>query len=160
MSSTLYVDKIVEKTSAAGVHIPGHVIQTVHANSSVTRVTTSSTTYINTGLTATITPTSTTSKILVVVQHTGLAASAGNCYLNLMLADGSGTELLSLETQAGYMPSHAAERSIGGTGSSYLHSPSTTSAITYKTMFKLSGTTSGNVFVEKQAGITLMEIAG
>jgi hypothetical protein len=36
MSSTLYVDKIVEKTSAAGVHIPGHVIQVVSVTKSDT----------------------------------------------------------------------------------------------------------------------------
>ena len=40
MSSTLYVDKVVEKTSAAGVHIPGHVIQCVSAKGNTTQYST------------------------------------------------------------------------------------------------------------------------
>jgi len=77
MSSTLYVDKIVEKTSAAGVHIPGHVIQVV----SVTKTdnfTFSAQSWTDvTGLLASITPTATSSKILARVN---LHISGSNNY--------------------------------------------------------------------------------
>ena len=31
MTSTLYVDNLVEKTSGNGVHIPGHILQVVQS---------------------------------------------------------------------------------------------------------------------------------
>ena len=68
MSSTLYVDKIVEKTSAAGVHIPGHVIQMVEATYA-TVVTNTTTSFVNTGLSVTITPKSASSKIIIMVNQ-------------------------------------------------------------------------------------------
>jgi hypothetical protein len=49
----------------------GSVIQTVQATYG-TQVSTSSSTYIDTGLTATITPSSATSKIMVIVCQNGL----------------------------------------------------------------------------------------
>lgn len=55
MSSTLYVDKLIEKTSAAGVHIPGHVIQTQYMG--VTGdIATTSTTPVSSGLSKAFTP--------------------------------------------------------------------------------------------------------
>ena len=66
MSSTLYVDKIVEKTSAAGVHIPGHVIQVVSGSTTTTQLALLATFADTTGLSASITPTSASSKILIL----------------------------------------------------------------------------------------------
>ena len=63
--SKLFVDDIVEKTSGHGVHIPGHVVQVKHAIYG-TQTDISSGGYIDSGVTATITPHSTSSKILVI----------------------------------------------------------------------------------------------
>ena len=62
--STLYVDTINEKTSGNGIEIPGHVIQVVQ-NTFGGYDSIASTTLTNTSLNATITPKSSTSKILV-----------------------------------------------------------------------------------------------
>ena len=78
MSSTLYVDNLIEKTSGNGVHIPGHVVQVAYSNStgSSTSVATMTNSAANTatGFYADITPTSTSSKIVVLLtsnlQHT------------------------------------------------------------------------------------------
>ena len=51
--STMRVDNITEKTSGNGVNIPGHVIQVVEGSSS-TPNSTSSTSTVDSGLTATI----------------------------------------------------------------------------------------------------------
>lgn len=66
MSSTLYVDSLIEKTSGNGVHIPGHVMQVVEQTitvSSHTVVATSVDTY--TGYSISITPKFASSKILI-----------------------------------------------------------------------------------------------
>ena len=70
MSSTLYVDKVVEKTSAAGVHIPGHVIQQITLTSSTVVVTTA-TTFTGFGCSQAFTPKYATSKILITANIAG-----------------------------------------------------------------------------------------
>ena len=69
--SKIFVDDIVEKTSGNGVQIPGHVVQIVQGEYS-TQILSSSSTYTATGVAATITPSSTSSKILVCVQINGV----------------------------------------------------------------------------------------
>ncbi len=64
--STLYVDTINEKTSGNGVQIPGHVVQVVEGTRNGTFVTTS-TSFTPNGLSVTITPQFSTSKILLSV---------------------------------------------------------------------------------------------
>ena len=66
MASTLTVDNIVGATAAAKVHITGHVIQVVE-DTTTTQTQHNSTSYAATSITATITPSSTSSKILVSV---------------------------------------------------------------------------------------------
>ena len=65
--STLYVDTINEKTSGNGVYIPGHVVQVVNTvKTDVFTASLNSTRVAITGLSASITPRSTSSKILVM----------------------------------------------------------------------------------------------
>ena len=72
--STLYVDTITEKTSGNGVQIAdlvpaaGSVVQVVQGTVAAQAIL-SSTSFVDTGVTATITPSSTASKILVITQH-------------------------------------------------------------------------------------------
>ena len=139
----------------------GSVIQTVNA-STATAVTSSTNTFIDTGLTATITPMFATSKILVLVSQNGLnksAAASTTCMDILLLRNG--TSLLSpnaigaaLET--GTTITNNVEGSI-----CYLDSPATTSALTYKTQF-CSRNNGASVSVQyaniSNSTITLMEI--
>ena len=64
--SKIYVDEIAGIASPSTVAIPGHVIQVV-TNSYNTTTSTTSDSFSSTGLSASITPSSTTSKILVQV---------------------------------------------------------------------------------------------
>ena len=67
--SVLKVDTINEKTSGNGVQIAGHVIQVVQGSTN-TSASGDTTTYTDTNLSATITPKSASSKILIKVnQH-------------------------------------------------------------------------------------------
>jgi hypothetical protein len=141
----------------------GKVLQVVHATT--TTVASSATnTYIDTNLTASITPSSTLSKVLVLVSQNGLykdAVNAANC-IALQLLRGA-TNIAYFGTEMLYQ--NVADRHVGdGASINWLDSPSTTSSTTYKTQFKSQNNT-GTVYVQSGAGgttvnstITLMEI--
>jgi hypothetical protein len=133
------------------------VLQVVNATYSV-ETSSSSSTYSDTGLTATITPKFSTSKILVLVSQVGLQKS-NNEGIRLRLVRGS-TTIVQMETAAAYTNTTTQNR-VGGTSTTYLDSPSTTSATTYKTQF---GTADNAASGTVQSGsttstITLLEIA-
>ena len=138
----------------------GSVLQVVQGTTS-TVVTNSTTTYVDTGLTATITPRSTSSKILVFITMSGLEKSTG--------ADGNslGFKLLRDATlvseYAQYINyTNSATQLYSSHAFNYLDSPSSTSALAYKVQFK-NMVASGTVYVQSNSNvstITLMEIQG
>lgn len=135
----------------------GSVLQVVNATYNTSTATTS-VTYIDTGLTATITPSSTDSKILVLVNQTGLR-KATSAYLGLKLYRDA-TQIVQIATTTAYTQSTAVN-SIGSDATCYLDSPASTSAVTYKTQFNCTSTGTTWVQVGGVAStITLMEIAG
>lgn len=158
--SKIYVDEIAGIASADTVAIPGHVIQVVNGQTS-SQTSSVSSTFSDTTLTATITPTSATSKILVLVNQCGCGKAGSNTTLQLRLLRDA-TPVINIEQQAGSTGS-TANNAIGSISSSYLDSPATTSAITYKTQFASQSNTS-QVLVQwtsvATSTITLMEIAG
>ena len=138
----------------------GSVLQVVNATYS-TQVSTGESTYSDTGLTATITPTSDTSKILILVNQTGCGKSSANTSLRLQLLRNS-TVLISFERSGGDNNATTTNR-IGSCSTAYLDSPATTSAITYKTQLANALTSGlGSAAVQlfsSVSTITLMEIA-
>jgi hypothetical protein len=142
------------KTPSGG----GKVLQVVNATYNVSTGT-SSNTYSDTGLTATITPTATTSKILVIAHQTGVyktSVDAGQA-TDLRLMRGA-TSIIQFDGYLGYTLSNTVTHVASGV--TYLDSPATTSATTYKTQFR-SVTGTGQVFVNADnatSTITLMEI--
>ena len=111
----------------------GKVLQVVTANTTAVK-NTSSTSYADTDLTASITPSASTSKILVLVTHNGCYRSNGNSNNGLNIKLLRGTTFLSASTFVGYTNT-ALEQSIGTVAMNYLDSPATTSSTTYKTQF-------------------------
>ena len=160
--SKIFVDDIVEKTSGNGVQIPGHVVQIVQGEYS-TQILSSSSTYTATGVAATITPSSTSSKILVCVQINGVYKDGNNTTGVGIRVKRASTEIKELSSRAGgdNGTGSAAVQSIGTVGGDILDSPSTTSAIAYSADFKATGNTSG-AYVQVYnvtSSIVLMEIA-
>jgi hypothetical protein len=140
----------------------GTVLQVVNATYS-TETSSSSSTFADTGLTASITPTSATSKILILVNQNGCgkAIHDTNMYVRLLR---NSTTISHIERIAG-STSSTADNFIGSISSCYLDSPATASAVTYKTQFA-SASNSSAVIVQGTFGaetststITLMEIA-
>lgn len=137
----------------------GSILQVVSATTS-TAVSSTSTSFADTGLTATITPTKSTSKILVIVNQNNLYKTGVSLYnaVSVRLLRGA-TNISSFAINVGY--TGTATDNIVSAGANYIDSPATTSATTYKTQFaaNVAGQT-----VEVQNGsamstITLLEIA-
>jgi hypothetical protein len=149
----------ITMASGKGLAATGHVLQVVNASYSTTTGSSSST-YADTGLTASITPSSTSSKILVIVHQEGLSKVTNSTGVDLKLFRGA-TELALFGGNAGQQYT-TAWNFVGGAGITYLDSPSTTSSTTYKTQFSSTGN-NANVYVQSNnatSTITLMEIAG
>ena len=132
-----------------------------------------------TGLTATITPRSTSSKILVCIDVTGHRADGTKAELGLRimrdstpigLADTAGARVL-LSKSGGYRDTQVA--SMGTAVGQYLDQPSTVSTITYGVQLFNSSASTTALVVNRSGGdadndtytrttstITLMEVAG
>ena len=137
----------------------GKVLQIINVTDNTNTVSSSST-YADTGLTASITPSSSSSKVLVSVIHNGCGKSSNDTALQLKLLRGS-TDLIQFEKFAG-ATSTTAQNNFGASGICFLDSPSSTSSVTYKTQLSsYSNNTSAYVNTGTiYSSITLMEIAG
>ena len=141
----------------------GAVRQVVQATSTST-VTINTTTYTDTGLSASITPTSATSKILVFVnQGTYSDRSANATGFGLKLIRGS-TDIFTPITDGNGPYDVYNQFTTGGNSSlslrypiNYLDSPATTSSTTYKTQGRPYQ--SGNLYIQGTQVMILMEIA-
>jgi hypothetical protein len=136
----------------------GKVLQVVSATTT-TQTDTSSSSYIDSTLTATITPTLSTSKILVMATQSGLRKSNGaaNTILSLKLLRDS-TKLM--ERLFTLYTNTAIVLTIPDATFIYLDSPATTSALTYKTQIKsYNGTAEVGVqYNDDLSSIVLLEI--
>lgn len=122
-------------------------------------LTSTSTTYSDTGLTATITPKFANSKILVMVDQTGCEKEVASMQL-LLKIQRNGVDLVGMEQYGGAATSSVGMVNFGSCTASYLDSPNTTSPLTYKTQYACSS--AGRVYVQQAGGtseMTLMEIA-
>ena len=141
----------------------GKVLQVINATYAV-ETSSSSATFADTGLTATITPSSATSKVLVIVTQQGVKKiTSSQAVVGLKLLRGS-TDILIMSDQNGGNNSTNVNH-IGSVSGSYLDSPATTSATTYKTQFNSPGSLAtayvqgfGSNSAASVSTITLMEI--
>ena len=147
--------------TASDFQAGGKIVQVVSARTS-TEATSSSATYADTNLTASITPSSTSNSVLVLVQQSMAkytedtkgnirvyrdATEIGGTIPGRQIADTNTTDMNSIGT---------------GFSCSILDAPSSTSSLTYKTQFSNNDAT-GTVAVNYGSGnsyITLMEVAG
>ena len=138
----------------------GKVLQVVAATHS-TETTSSSSTYADTGLTATITPSSATSKILILATIAGVAKDTNNTTCNIRLVRTS-TTIVQMSGGAG-KTGDGGTNNIGTVSTAYLDSPNTTSATTYKCTFN-SNNNNASTRVQNQetdnstSSIVLLEI--
>ena len=143
---------------AAWLAVAGAKLAQVQQGTLSTSFTTSSSSYVSTGLTATITPTSASSTILVMYTGPMAAVSGLDIFSTVFRGTVAGTNLgntngfsFSYNPAGATMGAHVA--------GIILDSPATTSATTYTVGMKVSGAGSG-VFVSNtgRASLTLIEV--
>ena len=177
MASELYVETLKGLTSGANANkviIPsgqtlditdwsppaGTTLQVVIGRKN-TATTTASGTLIDTGLEATITPSSASSNILVLVNMASVWKNSANTSVYFSLLRGA-TEISKMG--AGYIAytSNTGTNGVGSACALELDSPNTTLATTYKVQFKSETGTSQVGFSgsNTESSIVLMEIAG
>lgn len=145
---------------ALAEHIDGlgsGVLQVV-SSSLATAVTSSSSTWADTGLTATITPTSASNKILVVVHQNGVRKD-NNTAVGLQLLRGASVIAVIALTAA--QDGASGFQEVGTASISFEDTPATISATTYKTQFR-SHNNIATASLQRNdcvSTITLMEIA-
>ena len=131
----------------------GKVLQVV-SGTTTTSASTTSATFVDSGLTASITPSSASSKVLVLL--TQYCGKTGDASTSLRLFRGA-TQL----TEVLYIGDTGDSTSQNlGYALSYLDTPATTSATTYKTQYA-SGGGVGTAFVQRNSNlssIVLLEI--
>ena len=138
--SILKVDTINEKTSGNGVAIPGHVIQIQTAQLSGNGNQSTSTAYVDTGLTVNITPKFATSKIIVFInQQIGKTrSSTGVARIDTKLIESTSNTILAQSAYEG------TDNLASGNLSSYtaqhgVFQCSNTNQLTFKTQARPAG---------------------
>jgi hypothetical protein len=151
--------------SGSGLTGVGKVLQVVQG-SSATSTAHNTTSYTDTTLSASITPSSASNKVLVIVSQTGhvYSSQTSNRFGSLQLVRNSTTIhtiTQSLGNRGGL--SVGSDISVSASVSlTYLDSPSTTSSVTYKTQAKINNADSNYTtqIDSSNSVITLLEIAG
>lgn len=160
------ISQINSSSLASGVpasaNMPAGSVLQVIQGTYTTNDSTSSTAYVASGLTASITPRSATSKILVSVNTNGYCPAA-NLQMNMTIY----RDATNLVAQGQGNLYSAGSSTQAPWSLLYLDSPATTSSITYTPYFKNTGNAGGLIYFniphaggQPTATIVLMEIAG
>ena len=163
MTSRLLVDKIEGKTTANTVQMPsGSVIQVINTEDE-TSAATSSTSFISTTVTATITPKFASSKILVISQCSLKQNTGATNGSSVRAQIHRGSTAIGKRTEVGTRegPSSRTDHLNGAFILKVLDSPNTTSATTYTVFIDcLNSAVSVNINNGTSGStMTLMEIA-
>jgi hypothetical protein len=140
----------------------GNVLQVVNSIYS-TQTSNTTSTYVDSGLTASITPSSATSKILAIITIAGVRKVTSNTFGEFIFVR-NGTKLIDMESSA-TRNGLTQENAVGSVSASYLDAPSLTSAIIYKVQFASANNNDG-IYIQiagntaSTSTLTLMEIAG
>jgi len=146
-------------TSGTNTNFPAGTVLQVVQGITTTAVSNSSSAFTNTGLTASITPSSASNKILVIINHPHCYKSSTNSsHAIAFWLQKNSSNLSQWATYVGY--TGTATELYFSTVYTYLDSPATTSSTTYSTTFS-SYANASNVAVQANSmpsTITLMEI--
>lgn len=136
----------------------GKLLQVLNSVSS-TEIVHTNNSWTTAGISLSITPSATTSKILIICCMTGVGKASSNTYAQLRLLRDSTTIVANFEERGGATGGTDANK-IGGVSTTFLDTPSSTSALNYNVQVASGGNSSyaqvGNS--NSKSTITLMEI--
>jgi hypothetical protein len=151
-----------EATGMKWAAAAGGKVVNIVVGDTTTSASSSSSTWSDTNLTATITPTSASNKILVLVSQNGCFKSNGSADNQLglrLVRDSTTISTLAVESLWTNTAIYLSDLSLSGF---YLDTPATTAATTYKTQFRSANSTA-SVSVQNggvpRSTIILMEVA-
>ena len=158
--SELRTNRIVPRDGLVSATGKGGGIIQVVESSTTTQVSHTANSYIDIGLSATITPTRSDSKILIQGNIGGIETSADNNYGQGILLRDSTVIISAIDYGIGF----TGDSARAGASSSFfiLDAPATASAVTYKVQFK-NAAGSGTVTTQtnsSRSAILLMEVSG
>jgi len=107
----------------------GKILQVIYASTTAEKVV-SSATFVDTGLTAAITPSASNSKVLVICEISSIGKASSNTRVVLKLFKGS-SALITFAQEVGETGDNSTNK-VGNSGCTYLDSPNSTSELTYK----------------------------
>lgn len=158
---TVTTAKLADASVTSAKLDAGKVLQVVQTVLDTTTSTTSTSHVDISGLSLSITPSSTSNKILVLVDM-ALSESTANNLVAWNLVRNS-TDLAVGTSTATYQQTGVAINELGTSGNGllkqstqYLDSPSTTSATTYKIQWRTSG---GTIYINRRASDTYMSVS-
>ena len=139
--------------------VGGKILQVIYASTTTEKVV-SSTTFVDTGLSATITPSASSSKVLVICEISSIGKANSNTYVKLKLLKGSSVLITFLEE--GGADGGSGTNKVGNSGCTYLDASNSTDALTFKVQMNSGG--GSNYGQTGGSGgtstMTLMEVAG
>tara|TARA_R100001460_G_C3412082_1_gene159757 strand:+ start:20 stop:478 length:459 start_codon:yes stop_codon:yes gene_type:complete len=151
MTSRLLVDKLEGKTTSGTIQMPsGHIIQTVRMTPTNTANSTTSTSYVDTNLSLSITPKFSNSLIIITVSASWLITGSSFFYYRLYR---NGSDI-SLDHQIN--GDYGSNGMAFSASTTYTDSPNSTSSQTY--LIKLK-TTGGTAYIYREQHMVLQEIA-
>jgi len=145
---------------SALTNIDGGKVLQVKNMLTATETVVSNNTYTDVGITLDITPSATSSKILIIVQCNGVGKFTNNTFVKLKMLRDSTLIIDDFAKEGGNTGSTATNK-IGTIGTTYLDSPSSTSSLTYKVQM-MSGQNNASVQCGSSGAkstLTLMEIS-
>ena len=154
--SILKVDTINEKTSGNGVHIAGHVVQCQQFyNPDTAHVTSTSTSFVASGITKSITPKYSNSLIII---QSNISMSYATNYMEAKMYLNGGSMPSAAQYHVGYIDhGHNVYSNLTFTGQ---YQASSTSALNFEIYYRASsGGTAYITHVDGSAALTLWEIA-
>ena len=144
-------------TLASAAEAAGGKIGQVINGTTTTEVVTASSSFSDTGLTASITPSATSSKILIICNMAGVG-KRGDGFVTLKALRDSTDILANFENRGGDTNTSDTNK-VGSCSFTYLDSPSTTSSTAYKVQVKSNGNSYAQTGDSNpHSTITLMEI--
>lgn len=169
-TNSVGADALSSSAIAAGDLPANSILQVVNTINTTTGISIDTSTFTDTGIQVQITPSSTSSKILLLVNIGDIYKNNNNTSVATRINASDGSTTYGVTSLATYnATTGSAPNAVAGASASFLYSPSTTSQITYKLQFASTNGSGGDKGINFRWGsayplvstsMTALEIAG
>jgi hypothetical protein len=167
-TNSVGADALSSSAIAAGDLPANSILQVVNTTNTTSSISIDTSTFTDTGIQVQITPSATSSKVLLLVTVGDIYKNGNNTSIATRVTASDGSTTYGITSLAGYS-GDTGTMAVAGASASFLYSPSTTSQITYKLQFASPNGAGGDKGINSKWGssyplvsttMTAMEIAG